>query len=108
MFKDAVPLVRYHHERYDGRGYPDGLAGEDIPLLARIISIADAFDAMTSDRIYRTKMELSRAIDQLIQGKDTQFDGKIVDVFLKCLDEYDIMQAELADTYAKIPEMAEV
>ncbi|MBE5813422.1 MAG: DUF3369 domain-containing protein [Clostridiales bacterium] len=108
MFKDAVPLVRYHHERYDGRGYPDGIAGEEIPLLARIISVADAFDAMTSDRIYRTKMELSRAIDQLIQGKDTQFDGEIVDVFLKCLDEYDIMQAELADTYAKIPEMAEV
>jgi putative nucleotidyltransferase with HDIG domain len=105
MFKDAVPLVRYHHERYDGRGYPDGLAGEEIPLLARIISVADAFDAMTSDRIYRTKMELSRAIDQLIQGKDTQFDGKIVNVFLKCLDEYDIMQAELADTYAKIPEL---
>jgi HD-GYP domain-containing protein (c-di-GMP phosphodiesterase class II) len=53
-------------------------------------------------------MELSRAIDQLISGKNTQFDGKIVDVFLKCLEEYDIMQAELADTYAKIPEMVEV
>ena len=108
MFKDAVPLVRYHHERYDGRGYPDGLAGEQIPLLARIISVADAFDAMTSDRIYRTKMELSRAIEQLIQGKDAQFDGKIVDVFLKCLDNYDIIQTELVDTYAKMPEMAEV
>lgn len=104
MFKEAVPLVKYHHERFDGRGYPEGLAGEEIPLLARIISVADAFDAMTSDRIYRTKMDLDRAIDQLIQGKNAQFDGNIVDVFLKCLDEYDIMQAELADTYAKIPE----
>ena len=63
---------------------------------------------MTSDRIYRTKMDLDRAIEQLIQGKNTQFDGQIVDVFLKCLDEYDIMQAELADTYAKISEMAGV
>jgi len=108
MFKEAVPLVKYHHERYDGRGYPEGLTGEDIPLLARIISVADAFDAMTSDRIYRTKMDLSRAIEQLTQGKDTQFDGKIVDIFLKCLENYDIMQEEIADTYAKIQEMAEV
>ena len=106
MFKEAVPLVKYHHERYDGRGYPEGLAGEEIPLLARIISVADAFDAMTSDRIYRTKMELERAIDQLVQGKNTQFDAKIVDIFLKCLENYDIMQSELADTYAKTPEMA--
>jgi len=104
MFKEAVPLVKYHHERYDGRGYPEGLAGENIPLLARIVSVADAFDAMTSDRIYRTKMELDRAIEQLVQGKNTQFDGKIVDVFLKCLEKYDIMQIEIADTYAKIPE----
>lgn len=108
MFKGAVPLVKYHHERYDGRGYPEGLAGEDIPLLARIISVADAFDAMTSDRIYRTKMDIDRAKEQLIQGKDTQFDGRIVDVFLKCLENYDIMQLELADTYAKIPEVAGV
>lgn len=105
MFKEAVPLVKYHHERYDGRGYPEGLAGEDIPLLARIISVADAFDAMTSDRVYRTKMDLDRAKEQLIQGKNTQFDGKIVDIFLKCLEKYDIMKIELSDTYAKIPEM---
>lgn len=101
MFKDIVPLVEYHHERYDGRGYPHGLVGEEIPLLARIISVADAFDAMTSDRVYRTKMELSQAIEQLERGKNTQFDEKVVDIFLKLLDtEYENMQKEIAHTYA--------
>ncbi len=100
MFKEVVPLVEYHHERIDGKGYPHGLSGDEIPLLARIISVADAFDAMTSDRVYRTKMDLSQAIEQLEKGKNTQFDEKIVDVFVKLLENFSEMKEELADTYA--------
>jgi len=100
MFKEVVPLVLYHHERYDGRGYPHGLVGEEIPFLARIISVADAFDAMTSDRVYRTKMDLSQAIEQLEKGKNTQFDEKVVIAFIELLEDFGKMKEELLDTYA--------
>ena len=102
MFKDVVPVVRYHHERFDGRGYPDCLQGNEIPLLARITSVADAFDAMTSDRVYRTKLDLSTAIEQLEKGKGTQFDEEVVNVFVKLLENYDEMKAELQHTYAGV------
>ena len=105
MFKEVVPLVEYHHERIDGKGYPHGLKGDEIPLLARIISVADAFDAMTSDRVYRTKMDLSQAIEQLERGKDAQFDAKVVDVFVELLKDYPKMKEELASTYAPQIEM---
>jgi len=89
MFKQVVPIVQSHHERIDGLGYPQGLKGDQIPLLARIITVVDAFDAMTSDRQYRTRMELGHARDQLIMGKGTQFDSEIVDVFVGLLQNYD-------------------
>lgn len=72
-----------HHERYDGNGYPLGLKGEEIPLLSRIISVVDAFDAMTSDRAYRKAMSKSQAIEELRKNSGTQFDSKIVDVFIE-------------------------
>ena len=87
FLKDGLPLIRHHHERYDGKGYPDGLSGDNIPLLARILSVADAFDAMTSDRPYRKAMSVKDAIRELIKGKGTQFDPKIVDVFCRILEE---------------------
>lgn len=65
-----MPGVRSHHERYDGKGYPDGLAGEDIPLFGRIIAVADAFDAMTSDRPYRKGLEPNQALEILEQGRE--------------------------------------
>lgn len=105
MFQDVVPLVKYHHERIDGRGYPYGLKGEEIPFLARIISVADAFDAMTSDRVYRTKMDLSQAIEQIENGKNTQFDEKIAETFIKLLEDFPKMKEELKDTYAPQIEM---
>ncbi|AUD64057.1 hypothetical protein BK010_10335 (plasmid) [Tenericutes bacterium MO-XQ] len=71
-----------HHERYDGKGYPRGIKGEDIPIRARIISVADAYDAMTSDRPYRKKMSHQEAVTELIDNKGTQFDPKIIDIFL--------------------------
>ncbi len=81
------PAARNHHERYDGNGYPDHLAGEEIPLNARIIGIADAYDAMNSDRIYRKALPKSKIREELIKGKGTQFDPDIIDVFIKLLDE---------------------
>ncbi len=95
MFKDVVPLVKHHHERIDGKGYPMGLKGDEIPFLARIISVADAFDAMTSDRQYRSKLKLDDAIKQLISNSGTQFDSQIVDSFLTLLNDYDKMKEEM-------------
>lgn len=82
-FKDILPMIEYHHERYDGTGYPSGISGDHIPEEARIISVADAFDAMTTKRTYRDSLTLEKAIDELIRGKNTQFDAHIVDTFLK-------------------------
>lgn len=79
------PIVLYHHERYDGRGYPKGLKGEDIPLEARILSVADSFDAMLSDRPYRKSLSKEKAIEELKLGCNTQFDSRIVESFLKIL-----------------------
>ena len=79
--------AKYHHERYDGKGYPTGVAGEDIPEIARIICIADAYDAMNSKRIYRDNLSKDEIYSQLENGKGTQFDPKLTDLFLKLLDE---------------------
>lgn len=81
-FAQAMNIVGGHHERWDGSGYPNRLAGGQIPLGARIISVADAFDAMVSDRQYRKKMSKAHAINQLLQGRGTQFDKDIVDCFI--------------------------
>lgn len=99
MFRDVVPLVRYHHEKYDGTGYPDGLRGEEIPFLARIIAVADAFDAMTTDRSYRSKLGLEEAKDQLIKGSGIQFDPKVIEAFVRILEEFESMQDEVAYTF---------
>ena len=77
---EMVPIILHHHEHYDGQGYPDGLRGEDIPLKARILSVADAYEAMTSDRAYRPAMTVERALATLQQGADQQWDGKVVGV----------------------------
>jgi putative nucleotidyltransferase with HDIG domain len=101
MFKEVVPVVKCHHERIDGTGYPEGLAGEQIPILARIISVADAFDAMMSDRLYRSKLNLVEARQQLINGAGTQFDTRVVEHFIRLVDGegYGQMLAETAATY---------
>jgi putative nucleotidyltransferase with HDIG domain len=99
MFKDVVPLVKCHHEKMDGTGYPEGLKGEEIPFLARIISVADAFDAMMSDRLYRSKLGLKEAIFQLQKNAGTQFDARIVEVFVDILRDYEKMKMELQYTF---------
>jgi putative nucleotidyltransferase with HDIG domain len=78
--RPLVPLVRHHHESYDGSGYPDGLKGEEIPLGARVIIVSDAYEAMTSDRIYRKAIGHERAMEQLNKYKGAQFDPKVVRV----------------------------
>ena len=83
FFKDEIPMIRHHHERFDGSGYPDGLVGKSIPLEARIISIADAFDAMSSLRPYRREMSQEDALVEMEKGKGKQFDPKILEIFIK-------------------------
>ena len=82
IFNDIIPIVKYHHERFDGKGYPENLAGEEIPLMARITSVADTFDAMYSKRVYKDKMEMGDIVDEIAKNKGTQFDPRIADVFL--------------------------
>lgn len=99
MFTDLPSIVHAHHERIDGRGYPRGLSGEDIPLEARIIAIADSFDAMTSDRHYRKSLGFERAIAELRRGAGTQFDATLVEAFLGVLTAHEAIEKELAWTY---------
>jgi HD-GYP domain-containing protein (c-di-GMP phosphodiesterase class II) len=82
FLKKAIPCVLHHHERFDGLGYPEHLAGRDIPLPGRIIAVADAFDAMTSNRPYRKRMQVSSALAELKQGAGRQFDPDVVRAFL--------------------------
>ncbi len=82
----ASETARYHHERYDGKGYPSGLSGTDIPVNARIVSIADAYDAMHSDRIYRKGLPLDIIRGELVAGRGTQFDPEFLDAFLELFD----------------------
>lgn len=85
FLKEKVPLIKYHHERYDGKGYPEGLKGEGIPLMARIVCAADSFDAMTSKRAYRDVMPIDEARNELVRCSGTQFDPRVVNAFLEVL-----------------------
>ncbi|MBP5151832.1 MAG: HD-GYP domain-containing protein [Lachnospiraceae bacterium] len=85
--KDVEEGALYHHERFDGRGYPEGRAGEDIPLVARIICVADSFDAMNSNRVYRRKLTPEMIVEEIEKNKGKQFDPDIADIFLGLLKE---------------------
>ncbi|MCB0411429.1 MAG: HD domain-containing protein, partial [Bdellovibrionales bacterium] len=82
LFRFVLPGVRYHHERYDGKGYPIGLMGEKIPLSARIISVVDTVDAMANTRPYRNALPMDKILQELKDCSGTQFDGNIVDIYL--------------------------
>ena len=83
FFRPCLPIVRSHHEWYNGEGYPDGIRGDEIAPLVRIVSVADSFDAMTSDRPYRKALPVEIAIRELGKGKGTQFDPDLVEVFIE-------------------------
>ena len=93
----VVDGTRYHHERYDGRGYPDGLKGEEIPLFGRIIAVADAFDAMTSNRVYRNHMDTDYVMKEMVRGRGKQFDPEALDAFLRLVDKGVINLDEIYD-----------
>jgi putative nucleotidyltransferase with HDIG domain len=82
-----IPLILHHHEAWDGSGYPDGLQGEEIPLMSRILAVADSYDAMTSDRPYRRAMSRSKAIDEIKRCSGTSFDPRVVEAFLSVVKE---------------------
>ena len=83
----AIDIVRHHHESWNGKGYPDGLAGENIPLVARIVTVADSFDAMTTDRPYRKALTVEEAMNRLQEGAGIQFDASLVKVFVTYVRE---------------------
>ena len=85
----AKEIVRSHHERWDGNGYPDGLAGDDIPLSARLMTVADVFDALISKRVYKQAIAFSTVRKIMAEGRGTQFDPDIIDVFLAGCDEFE-------------------
>jgi len=87
---DIAKIIRHHHERYDGNGYPDGLKGENIPLGSRIIAIADSFDAMTSKRAYRNSFTMAQAIEELRKNAGKQFDPALVEVFASVIEDLGI------------------
>jgi putative nucleotidyltransferase with HDIG domain len=98
--RGILDIILYHHERYDGKGYPEGLVAEQIPIVARITAIADAFDAMTSQRIYRDEREFDYVVNEIRKNKGKQFDPTVADVFLAILEKQgkDILYNESKQT----------
>jgi HD-GYP domain-containing protein (c-di-GMP phosphodiesterase class II) len=87
LWNQEMGIVKHHHERFDGKGYPNGLKGNKIPRLARILCVADSFDAMTSDRAYRKKMEESQALGIIEENSGSQFDPEAVHALLKIAEQ---------------------
>jgi putative nucleotidyltransferase with HDIG domain len=90
QLKEIVPGVKYHHEQVNGEGYPDGLRGEEIPILAKIVAVADTYDAITTDRPYRKAREKGVAVEELRRCSGTQFDGDVVDAFMQAYQRGEI------------------
>ena len=103
LVEHVVDGVTYHHERYDGSGYPQGLKGDDIPLYGRIIGIADAFDAMTANRVYRKKLDFSIVLEELRCGRGKQFDPKLVDILFRLIRKGEINLDALYHTHVELP-----
>jgi HD-GYP domain-containing protein (c-di-GMP phosphodiesterase class II) len=86
LLRDTGSFIRHHHERFDGKGYPDGLAGEKIPLQARVLFVAETFDCLRSDSSFHQGLSFDRSVDVITRGADSQFDSEIVKVFVDSLD----------------------
>ena len=99
IFKDIIPIVKHHHERYDGNGYPSRLKGEEIPYIARIAAVADTFDAMTSRRSYRGPIDVENVKEEIKRCEGTQFDPQIAEVFLDILNNEFYKIKEIQEKY---------
>lgn len=99
IFHNILPIVKHHHEKYDGNGYPGRLKGNNIPLLARIATIADSFDAMTSKRTYRNSLSLETVISEFKKCKGSQFDPELTDIFLDILENHFDQIQEIQEKY---------
>jgi HD-GYP domain-containing protein (c-di-GMP phosphodiesterase class II) len=111
QLRDVVPLIRHHHENWDGSGYPDGLKGDDIPLGSRIIMFADTIDAMTTDRPYRAALDATSVRKELLRFRATQFDPQICDALLRSADYSKLfapVAAELEEWVQRTPERGSV
>lgn len=109
LLDHVVEGALYHHERYDGRGYAKGLKGEEIPLYGRIIGIADAFDAMTANRVYRKQLEMDFVLNELRRCRGTQFDPKLTDVFLGLIEDGTIdVESLYAKTMQEVKEISKI
>ncbi len=95
------PIVRGHHERWDGKGYPDGLRGDAIPVGARVVAVVDAYDAMTHDRPYRPSLGDDEAREELLSHRGTQFDAELVDLYLGHLDEWQTEETSVHDAFTR-------
>lgn len=94
VFQDIIPIVKHHHERWDGKGYPSKLQGEEIPLLVRIVTVVDTFDAMTSNRSYRNALPLERVVEEIKKCSGTQFDPNVASAFLEIIDSDEIKEVK--------------
>lgn len=101
QLRNVIPSVRGHHEKYDGRGYPDGLKSHEIPILSRIIAVADSFDAMTTDRPYRKGLSLEMACEELRQGSEIQFDPAVVAAFFDACSKGLIAAPDMSRTISE-------
>lgn len=99
IFQDIIPIVLYHHERYDGKGYPEGLSNKDIPFLARIVCVADAFDAMTSKRSYRDILDIEYVKNEIKSKSGTQFDPIVATTFLDIINNETRIISEIKNRY---------
>jgi len=93
----AADIARNHHERHDGRGYPDGLAGSDIPLAARLVAIGDVYDALRSRRVYKPALSHATALRLMVDSSAGQFDPALVQIFLHCAPRFEQIFHDLAD-----------
>ena len=105
-FAELLPIVKQHHECFDGSGYPDGLAGEEIVLPARILAVADVFDALGSDRPYRAGLNPEQVLQIILKGSGSKFDPQVVGTLLKVKGKTQAFHAEASEHRAHLPEQA--
>lgn len=99
---EVGPIIRHHHERWDGSGYPDGLRGEDIPIGARIVAIVDAYDAMMTDRPYRKSLGLEEALRRLRAGRGREWDPDLLDLFIRLIEDGRLIEPESEDSRSRL------